>query len=301
MRQVFVPNGTYQHTLVDTRAMESSFHMSQGSEIDEMRPPSLEEGLPKVQDKLFIGGISLQVNLPDLESRLKLAAGLAFPIKITMVDRTDSNSFSGYGFVTLANAQDQSRLLALKTFKYKKCWIGIKPFLTNKTDIKKLKSQKADRKLHIKGITQRIQEKDLEQYFSYFGDINHIQINKSQATGHYKGFAFIEFTDKTAVDRVILNPYHTIKDVCLVCEKSRVKTIDIPGLIPTNDLDKEHNNRTRNSLSFSKPVVNRSSLPKISFARVAANHTITNINFNLSKRRAPVALLQSSSRPTSGH
>lgn len=299
MRQTVNPQFSYQSSVVKNGEMEYSFQISQGSAFEEVKSPSLEESLPKTQDKLFIGGISLHVNIQDLEGRIQMAAGLSEPITISMVDRTDSNSFSGYGFITVSNPADRSKLLTMKTFKYKKCWIGIKPFLTNKTDIRKLKNQKADRKLHIKGITQRIQEKDLEQYFSHFGEINHIQINKSQITGHYKGFAFIEFTEKQAVDRVIANPYHTVKEVCLICEKSRVKNTDVPVIY--GDQDKDFNQGTRNSLSFIKPIVYRSSIPKASFIRVAANHTNNNINFNLRSLRPRAGLMILQNRQISGH
>lgn len=299
MRRAWEFTSYYPDNRVHNTAAEYSFQISQQSEKEEAYPLSLDEKVPKTDFRLFVGGISLHISLHELESRLKLSAGLTGDISISMVDRTDTNTFSGYGYITASNAEDQSRLLALKTFKYKRCWIGIKPFLTSKTDIRKLKSQKAERKLHIKGITQRIAEKDLERYFSQFGGINHIQINKSQSTGHYKGFAFIEFADKESVERVIANPMHSVKKVCLICERSKIKTPDLPLGYEQQEKD-QYFGRTRNSLSFNRSVTFKSPLSYASFEKVASNHTITNINFNYCIGRSARGLPLDHQRPTQG-
>lgn len=178
------------------------------------------------KEKIFIGGISLNVCLGKLARTLERASQSRGKLTISMIKRLKSKNYSGYGYLTSTEDSDLPRLLELKTFKYKSSWIGLKPFLTKKGEIKQLKQAKDNRKLHLKGLTHQVSEKDLENYFSQYGDINHIQINKSLSTGLYKGFAFIEFSTEEALDLATVKSLHHIKGVSIVCEKSKLKEVE---------------------------------------------------------------------------
>jgi RNA recognition motif. (a.k.a. RRM, RBD, or RNP domain) len=267
------------------------------SENTSQKPLSLENHMnERNQNRLFVGGITLSVDICDLQTKLEDAIQAGGEVTITMVDRASSNTFSGYGYISTTNPSDQSRLLALRTFKYKECWIGIKPFLTRKTDIRKQKEDKSNRKLHIKGLNHRITESDLENHFRRYGQINHVQINKSQTTGHYKGFAFIEFANQNAVDKIMKTTQHSIKGVSLICEKSKIKQVD-------GGLHLEHNNcsdkfnlpNTLNSLTQVRPRTFRPTLPKATYLRVEQNHAIDNLQFHAVKPRHQTDLVDISS------
>lgn len=179
------------------------------------------------QKKLFIGGISLNVDIAELEWMLAEEIRALGTLSISMVKKTKNNTYSGYGYIASTQPEDLPALLRLGTFKFRDSWIGIKPYLTRKADIKQLKTDKDQRKIHIKGVTARVSEVDLEQYFGQFGPISHIQINKSQSTGSYKGFAFLEFQYVDSVIAVVSQEVHCVRGVTLHCEKSKTKQVDI--------------------------------------------------------------------------
>jgi len=211
---------------------------------------------PKKQQTLFIGGISLNVDIPHLEQLLK-------------------QSVQAKGLISI----DLDKLLALKTFKYLDSWIGIKPYLTKKNDIKQLKQDKDNRKIHIKGINFRVSEADLEAYFSTYGTINHIQINKNQSTGSYKGFGFIEFADESSIKCVTATPVHIIKGVNLFCEKSKTKNNE-----PQQQTTAEEHSFIPNSCDFNgsyKKNTTRSILAQSKLRYIENNHFPQNIKFNI--------------------
>lgn len=232
----------------------------------------------KKQEKLFIGGISLNVDLPHLEQLLKQSVQAKGIITIAMVKQIKSNNYSGYGYLSSTCPEDLEKLLNLKTFKYLDSWIGIKPYLTKKNDIKQLKQDKDNRKIHIKGINFRVSEVDLEEYFSKYGTINHIQINKNQSTGSYKGFGFIEFTDESSIKSVTALPVHIIKGVSLYCEKSKTKNIE-----PQQQIAAEEPNYLPNSYDLNgsyKKNTTRSILAQSKLRYIENNHFSQNIKFN---------------------
>lgn len=234
---------------------------------------------PKKQQTLFIGGISLNVDIPHLEQLLKQSVQAKGLISISMVKQIKSNNYSGYGYLSSTCPDDLDKLLALKTFKYLDSWIGIKPYLTKKNDIKQLKQDKDNRKIHIKGINFRVSEADLEAYFSTYGTINHIQINKNQSTGSYKGFGFIEFADESSIKCVTATPVHIIKGVNLFCEKSKTKNNE-----PQQQTTAEEHSFIPNSCDFNgsyKKNTTRSILAQSKLRYIENNHFPQNIKFNI--------------------
>lgn len=234
---------------------------------------------PKKHDKLFIGGISLNVDIPHLEQLLKQFVQAKGLISISMVKQIKSNNYSGYGYLSSTCPEDLDKLLALKTFKYLDSWIGIKPYLTKKNDIKQLKQDKDNRKIHIKGINFRVSEADLEEYFSTYGTINHIQINKNQSTGSYKGFGFIEFAHESSIKSVTASPVHIIKGVSLYCEKSKTKNNE-----QQQQTVADENNYAPNGCDLNgsyKKNTTRSILAQSKLRYIENNHFSQNIKFNI--------------------
>ena len=242
----------------------------------------------KTQQKLFIGGISLSVDLSHLEHMLSKVIHARGTLRINMAKQNKVSSYSGYGQISSTKNEDLEKLLELKNIQYKDSWIGIKPYLTKKNEIKQLKSDKDLRKIHIKGINFRVSEEDLEDYFRCYGPINHIQINKNLSTGTYKGFAFIEFEDESSVRNIINKSTHVINGVSLFCERSKAKNID----------SNNHNNQkpiSSYSLSYPNTIncsnkcltaknTTRSILSHSKLNLIESNHFSENVKFNMRYR-----------------
>ena len=230
----------------------------------------------ETSNKLFIGGITLQVDLSLLQQHLTKIAHCQGILSISIARRTKNSNFSGYGFITSTVSSDLSKLLQLKTFKFDESWIGIKPYLLKKSDIRQLKSDKDNRKIHIKGINHKVSEADLDNYFSGFGLINHIKINKSQFTGYYKGFAFIEFAQSSTIAKILKNPIHFINGVSLYCERSRSMQQESWHLSETN---------IYSPIAMQSAALG-SSLALSKLTLIEKNHFSQNIRINSSSKRS---------------
>ena len=78
--------------------------------------------------------------------------------------------------------------------------------LLAKKGVKKLKEDEFERKVFVGGLSAVTTDKDLEAYFSRFGGIEDILINRSCETGGCRGCAFILFSDTAVAKQLIDDP-----------------------------------------------------------------------------------------------
>ena len=64
-------------------------------------------------------------------------------------------------------------------------------------------------KVFVGGIPWETSELRLKEYFGAFGDVVEAVIMKDRATGRARGFGFVEFSDPSLVERVLMEK-HTI-------------------------------------------------------------------------------------------
>lgn len=93
-----------------------------------------------------------------------------------------------------------------------------------------------ERKLFVGGLSWETTQKDLKEYFCKYGEITEVNIKTDPNTGRSRGFAFIQFADKDAVDQVLNAGQHTVngKQVDPKRAKARpgIKKIFVGGLDP---------------------------------------------------------------------
>ena len=58
-------------------------------------------------------------------------------------------------------------------------------------------------KLYVTGIKDGMDDVDLREYFSRFGQIDSVELITDHNTGRPRGFAFITFSDYDAVDKLV--------------------------------------------------------------------------------------------------
>lgn len=89
-------------------------------------------------------------------------------------------------------------------------------------------------KIFVGGLAWEFKNEDLTEYFSTFGTVKDVTIKTDFATGNPRGFGFVVFDSKDAVDRVIALKAHAIKgkkiDPKKITEKEKIRKIFVGGV-----------------------------------------------------------------------
>lgn len=94
----------------------------------------------------------------------------------------------------------------------------------SKTKLDQDKEAEMRRKVFVGGINKSTTEAHLESYFSGFGDIEDILVNRSAKTGASKGCAFILFKKQEVAQKLINDPSkHEINGKMAECKASHKK------------------------------------------------------------------------------
>jgi heterogeneous nuclear ribonucleoprotein A1/A3 len=137
--------------------------------------------------KVFIGGLSINCDDGELRDYL-LQFGQVSECKIV---RDKNHGSKGYGFATfktregLVKSLGKNHLLLEKTFE-------IRAHVSREDNFKLLK-EISKRKIFVSSLKDSIIESDLMEYFSGFGPVEEVLINRDPETQLSKGFGFVVF------------------------------------------------------------------------------------------------------------
>ena len=93
-----------------------------------------------------------------------------------------------------------------------------------KASLDKDKAQELQRKVFVGGISKSTNEGHLEAYFSRFGEIEDILVNRSAKNGACKGCAFVLFKEETVAQRLInSSELHHVNGKDVECKASHKK------------------------------------------------------------------------------
>jgi RNA recognition motif-containing protein len=60
-----------------------------------------------------------------------------------------------------------------------------------------------ENKIYVGNLPFNVTEKDLENFFSQFGKVTEVSIVKDRFSGNSKGFGFVNFEDKDAMEKAV--------------------------------------------------------------------------------------------------
>lgn len=133
------------------------------------------------------------------------------------------NNSKGYGYLYLKNDSEISVLVS-KTHKIHGKLFRVKTIVSKKAQ-KRSKEEELLRKIFVTGLGTDIEEIDLEKYFSKYGDILDILLNRDKHTGLKKGYAFILFSSDAPVTHLLEREnYHTINNRTILCKPCEQKS-----------------------------------------------------------------------------
>ncbi|XP_062871256.1 heterogeneous nuclear ribonucleoprotein A1-like [Trichomycterus rosablanca] len=161
---------------------------------------------PEQLRKLFIGGLSFETTDDSLRSYFEQWGTLTDCV--VMKDPNTKRS-RGFGFVTYSCVEEVDAAMEARPHKVDGRLVEPKRAVSRE-DSNKPFAHTTVKKIFVGGIKEDTEEEHLRDYFTEFGKIEAVEIMVDRNTGTKRGFAFVTFDDHDAVDRIVIQKYHTI-------------------------------------------------------------------------------------------
>jgi len=176
--------------------------------------------------KVFVGGLSLKVTEPELKEYLEQFG----QVKTCEIALHKTNSSKGYAFACFVTEAGRDKAIG-KQHYLKGKQFEIRMLLDSSQNTELLK-EISKRKLFISNLRDFIKEKDLQDLFSSFGEIEEVLISRDPVTQLSKGFGFVVFKDEGCVRKVLESS--SKKPI-----KIKNQEISIKEAIPKGELSKQ--------------------------------------------------------------
>ncbi|XP_042562854.1 heterogeneous nuclear ribonucleoprotein A1b isoform X2 [Clupea harengus] len=161
---------------------------------------------PEQLRKLFIGGLSFETTDESLRAHFEQWGTLTDCV--VMRDSQTKRS-RGFGFVTYSSVKEVDEAMTMRPHKVDGRLVEPKRAVSRE-DSNRPGAHITVKKIFVGGIKEDTDESHLRDYFEQFGKIDAIDIMVDHKTGNKRGFAFVTFDDHDAVDRIVIQKYHTV-------------------------------------------------------------------------------------------
>uniref|UniRef100_A0AAZ3RXL8 RRM domain-containing protein n=1 Tax=Oncorhynchus tshawytscha TaxID=74940 RepID=A0AAZ3RXL8_ONCTS len=161
---------------------------------------------PEQLRKLFIGGLSFETTDESLRTHFERWGSLTDCV--VMKDPVTKRS-RGFGFVTYSSVDEVDASMEARPHKVDGRQVEPKRAVSRE-DSSRPGAHTTVKKIFVGGIKEDTEEHHLRDYFDQFGKIEVIDIMTDRTSGKKRGFAFVTFDDHDAVDRIVIQKYHTV-------------------------------------------------------------------------------------------
>ncbi|XP_051532617.1 heterogeneous nuclear ribonucleoprotein A1-like [Myxocyprinus asiaticus] len=161
---------------------------------------------PEQLRKLFIGGLSFETTDESLRAHFEQWGTLTDCV--VMRDPNTKRS-RGFGFVTYSSVNEVDAAMDARPHKVDGRAVEPKRAVSRE-DSSRPGAHSTVKKIFVGGIKEDTDEEHLREYFCQFGKIEEVNIMTEKNSDKRRGFAFITFDDHDAVDRIVIQKYHTV-------------------------------------------------------------------------------------------
>uniref|UniRef100_A0A4W3GCB2 RRM domain-containing protein n=1 Tax=Callorhinchus milii TaxID=7868 RepID=A0A4W3GCB2_CALMI len=161
---------------------------------------------PEQLRKLFIGGLSFETTDDSLRTHFEQWGRLTDCV--VMRDPQTKRS-RGFGFVTYSCVSEVDEAMSARPHKVDGRVVEPKRAVSRE-DSTRPGAHLTVKKIFVGGIKEDTEEHHLRDYFEKFGKIEVVEVMTDRQSGKKRGFAFITFDDHDAVDKIVVQKYHTV-------------------------------------------------------------------------------------------
>lgn len=156
--------------------------------------------------KLFIGGLSYDTTEESLKSYFEKWGNI-----VDCVVMRDGNTkrSRGFGFVTYDSVESLNEAQANRPHVIDNKEVESKR-ATPREEAGKPEARMSIKKVFVGGLRDDVEEDQLRDYFSGFGNVITVDLIVNKETGRKRGFAFVTFDDYDPVDKICLEKDHNI-------------------------------------------------------------------------------------------